>query len=242
MLKKIITADNTETFLNEQVQETYHSQTGAVEEALKKYAIPCKIRELARKIKESNIKEDNVKDTTSKESNGATTKITILDVCSGLGYNSAMAISEALEEYPQCPIDVICLEFDPQIIQKIQEVNPPISFFKHYKRLTPKNLSFKEGNVSVNVILGDARETSKQLPENNFDAIFFDPFSPKTSPEMWQQAFFKEMFRVLKPEGILATFSCARMVRENMAASGLMYDDGPIVGRRGPGTIATKWL
>ena len=227
MYTKIITADNTETFLNEQVQETYHSQTGAVEEALKKYAIPCKIRELARKIKEGKSK---------------TSTITILDVCSGLGYNSAMAISEALEEYSQCPIDVTCLEFDPQIIQKIQEVNPPISFFKYYKRLTPKNLSFKEGNVSVKVILGDARETSKQLPENYFDALFFDPFSPKTSPEMWQQPFFKEMFRVLKPEGILATFSCARMVRENMATAGLMYDDGPIVGRRGQGTIATKWV
>src|SRR3989338_3534971 len=138
MYTKIITADNTETFLNEQVQETYHSQTGAVEEALKKYAIPCKIRELARKIKEGKSK---------------TSTITILDVCSGLGYNSAMAISEALEDYPQCPIDVTCLEFDPQIIQKIQEVNPPISFFKYYQRLTPKNLSFKEGNVSVTIIL-----------------------------------------------------------------------------------------
>ncbi len=77
MIKKIITADNTETFLNEEVGESYHSQTGAVEEALKKYAIPCKIREKAK-----------------------TGKLKILDVCSGLGYNSAMAVSEALDENP----------------------------------------------------------------------------------------------------------------------------------------------
>ena len=46
-MKKILTFDNTETFLNEEVGETYHSYTGAVEEALKKYAEPCKIKDLA---------------------------------------------------------------------------------------------------------------------------------------------------------------------------------------------------
>lgn len=219
MLKKIITADNTETFMNEAVGESYHSQTGAVEEALKKYAIPCKIKELAK-----------------------TGKIKILDVCFGLGYNSAMAITAALEENPECVIEVIGLEYDANIISKIQEVNPPIAFFAQYKKLTPKTLEFKEGKVSVKVVLGDARETSKTLSENYFDAIFFDPFSPKTVPEMWQIPFFEQMHRVLKSSGILATYSCARMARDNMSKAGLMYDDGPIVGRRGPGTIATKWV
>ncbi|MFH1275578.1 MAG: MnmC family methyltransferase [Candidatus Woesearchaeota archaeon] len=233
LLTKIITADNTETFMNEEVKESYHSQTGAVEEALKKYAIPCKIRELAKKCKE---RESNDKDQLPKN------KITILDICSGLGYNGAMAISEALDENPDCEIEVIGLEFDPKIIEKIQEVNPPIPFFKHYKKFTPDNLSFTEGNVTVKIILGDARETIKTLAEEYFDAVFFDPFSPKTSPEMWQVPFFKEVWRVMKKSAILATYSCARMVRENMSAADLFYDDGPIVGRRGPGTIATKWL
>lgn len=219
MLKKILTADNTETFLNEAVGESYHSQTGAVEEALKKYAIPCKIKELAK-----------------------TGKIRILDVCFGLGYNSAMAISVALEENPDCEIEVIGLEYDTNIISSIQEVNPPIAFFAKYKRLTPQKPEFKQGKVSVKVILGDARETCRALPENYFDAVFFDPFSPKTAPEMWRETFFTEMYRVMKSSAILATYSCARMARENMSKAGLMYDDGPIVGRRGPGTIATKWI
>jgi tRNA U34 5-methylaminomethyl-2-thiouridine-forming methyltransferase MnmC len=227
MYTKIITADNTETFMNEEVKESYHSQTGAVEEALKKYAIPCKIRDLAKQIKDGKSEAG---------------KITILDVCSGLGYNGAMAISQALEEHPKCEIEVIGLEFDPNILQKIAEVNPPIPFYKHYKKLNKNNLELIEGRVTVRVILGDARETCKVLDTEKFDAIFFDPFSPKSAPEMWQVPFFKEMFRVLKPTGILATYSCARMVRENMSEAGLFYDDGPIVGRRGPGTIASKWV
>ena len=217
--KKIITNDNTETFLNEEVGETYHSHTGAVEEALKKYAKPCKIRELAN-----------------------TGKIRILDVCFGMGYNSAMAIDVALAENSNCEIEVYGLEYDPEIVKKIQEVNPPIKFFLHYKNLTPTNLEFKQKHVTVKLILGDARETVKNLPDNYFDAIFFDPFSPKTAPEMWTVEFFKEMHRVLNEKGILATYSCAKIVRDNMKEANLFWDEGPIVGRRGPGTIATKWI
>src|SRR3989344_1808661 len=132
-MKKIITADNTETFLNGEVGETYHSHTGAVDEALKKYAIPCKIAQKAK-----------------------TGKLRILDAFFGMGYNSAMAIDIALKENPDCVIEVFGLELDPEIIKKIQEVNPPIDFFKHYKKLSPTSLEFKEGNVTVKILLGDA--------------------------------------------------------------------------------------
>ena len=130
-MQKVITADNSETFFNETVQESYHSHKGAVDEALIKYVIPCKIKELAK-----------------------TGKLKILDVCFGLGYNSAMAIDAALEENPQCEIEVVGLEYDPIIIQKIQEVNPLIKFYKQYKRLTPKTLQFQEGKVSIKILLG----------------------------------------------------------------------------------------
>ena len=246
-MKKILTADNTETFLNEQVGESYHSQTGAVEEALKKYAIPCKIKELA---KEKNHERDEKEGECRKRN-----KIRILDMFFGMGYNSAMAIDVALKENPNCEIEVIGIENDPEIIDKIQEINPPIKFFKHYKKLKlhershekenhnikQERLEFTQDNVSVKVLLGDAREMVKQLPENHFDAVFYDPFSPKTDPEMWTIDLFKEMWRVMKSSAVLATYSCARVVRENMSKAGLFYDDGPIVGRRGPGTIATKW-
>ncbi|MBT4935874.1 hypothetical protein HOL21_01705 [Candidatus Woesearchaeota archaeon] len=219
MLKKVTTADATETFLNESVGETYHSQTGAVEEALKKYAVPCKI---AEKAKSGHIR--------------------ILDICSGLGYNSAMAIDVALKTNPDCVIEVVGLEYDTEIIAKIQDVNPPITFFTHYKKLTPEITELKEGNVTVTFIIGDARKTITELQENHFDAVFFDPFSPKTAPHMWETLFFKDVHRVMKESGIMATYSCARIARDNMSKAGLFYDDGPIVGRRGPGTIATKWI
>ena len=217
-MEKVITADKTETFISPEFNESYHSHTGAVEEALKKYAEPCRIKELAK-----------------------TGSIRILDMFFGMGYNSAMAIDVALQENSNCVIEVIGVEKDPAIVSKIQEVNPPINFFKHYKKLNENGLTFQEGNVTVTLLLGDAQEVTKSLKESHFDAIFYDPFSPKTQPEMWTPVLFSEMHRVIKDKGILSTYSCARMVRENMQKAGFMYDEGPIVGRRGPGTIAFKW-
>ena len=76
-MQKVTTHDGSETFLNVEVNESYHSYTGAVEEAREKFCIPAGIKALAQKG-----------------------SFRLLDVCFGMGYNSAMAISIALLENP----------------------------------------------------------------------------------------------------------------------------------------------
>ena len=217
MIRKLLTKDGTETFVNEEIGESYHSFTGAVEEALHKYSKPCDIRNRAIKG-----------------------KLRILDVCFGMGYNSAVAISEALEANPNCVIEVVGLELDEEIIAKIAEVNPPIKFYPELKGLA-KEESVSKDNVNVKLIRGDARETVKGLPEGFFDVCFFDAFSPKAHPHLWTQELFTEVHKRLNDDSIFATYSCARIVRDNLSAAGFQWDDGPRVGRRGPGTIAFKW-
>lgn len=217
MLKKIFTADNTETFLNKEMGESYHSQTGAVEEAFKKYAVPCQVKELAKKG-----------------------SVRILDICSGLLYNSAAAIDTAWEANPDCKIEITALENDLRIIKKIGEVNPPFKCYHLIKKINARNLEITEKGVFIQVIVGDAREEIKKLEKNSFEAVFMDPFSPQTAPEMWSEEFFAEIYRVIKENRILATYTCARLARENMKKAGFSYDDGPIVGRRGPGTVGWK--
>jgi tRNA U34 5-methylaminomethyl-2-thiouridine-forming methyltransferase MnmC len=99
---------------------------------------------------------------------------------------------------------------------------------------------YKDNVVSVNLVMGDARETIKKLRDDSFDVVFLDPFSPKKCPELWTKEFFDEMYRVLRAGGMVATYSCARVVRENFKAAGFQTEDGPVVGRRGPGTVARK--
>jgi len=187
-----------------------------------------------------------------------------LDVCFGLGYNTAVAIDNVLAVNPDCKINIIGLENDINILNKLKELTPPIAHYDLIQKLVQsinhkKNeFTLHEKNVNLKIIIGDARETIKTLNraeiittitklanQNNakniqFNFCFFDPFSPKTCHELWTKEFFQDIYAVMANNGILATYSCARIVRQNMNAAGFIVKDGPIVGRRGPGTIGVK--
>ena len=94
---------------------------------------------------------------------------------------------------------------------------------------------YKENNIKI--ILGDARETVKKLNEK-FDVVFLDPFSPKKCTELWTEVFFSDVKKLMKKNGILATYSCARSVRDNLRKLVFVVEDGPCIGRKSPSTIA----
>ncbi|MDP3640233.1 MAG: MnmC family methyltransferase [Nanoarchaeota archaeon] len=217
MLRKITLADGTQTFLNEELQVCYHSQAGVITEAMEKYVVPCKIPELAK-----------------------CSELRLLDIGFGLGYHAAMAIHQALEHNPQCAITVVGLEKDRKILQHIAGMPFPIPFYTQFKRLVPPTFTFQEKKVHVQVLLGDARKRVKELSAEHFDAVFFDPFPPEKTPELWEVPFLQEVRRVMKKEAVLATYSCAPAVRERLAGAGFFWDETK--GERGRrGTMAGKW-
>ncbi|MBR9677073.1 hypothetical protein GOV04_02950 [Candidatus Woesearchaeota archaeon] len=203
-MKQVTTDDGSITLYSEKIGSTYHSTSGAVEEAIKKFVEPAKLAE----------------------------GVNILDFCFGLGYNSAAA----LEVVKKCSI--IGLENDSKILKKIQDLNPPFKQYNIIKKAAQK-LLYKDENVYIKIVVGDARQTIKLLDEQ-FDAVFFDPFDPKKQPELWSEIVFKDIARLMKSGGVLTTYSCAKWVRQNMQKAGLKVEDGPIIGRRGPSTIAVK--
>lgn len=226
MNEKIQTKDGSITFKNKQYEETYHSVSGAHEEALKKFAEPCKVAQFAQKG-----------------------EIMILDICFGLGYNTAAALDVVKESNPVCKVKVVGLENDPEIVHEMLKIDPKIFFSYEILQTIIKNkqpIMFNEIVVHTTpsfcfeLIMGDARERVKLLVGKQFDAVFLDPFSPKKCPELWTQEFFKDIYSVMKPGAILATYSCARIVRDNLIAAGFDVKDGPVVGRNAPGTVAIK--
>jgi tRNA U34 5-methylaminomethyl-2-thiouridine-forming methyltransferase MnmC len=225
--KKIITKDGSATFLSSEYDETYHSVSGALEEADKKYAQVCGI--------------------------GSREEVDVLDICFGLGYNSAAAIDAfrgkririvGLESY-QGIVDEI-VQMGDEYLFNCRDVMQRVAVEKRYTGTRDVKSGAESGDesgsalVEVELVMGDARETILGLGEESFDCVFLDPFSPKKCPELWTADFFKEIYRVLRAGGMVATYSCARVVRENFAAAGFSVADGPVVGRRGPGTVARK--
>ena len=155
----------------------------------------------------------------------------ILDVCFGMGYNSYAVLKATIK------VNIVALEKDEKILAALQSIDLPEPY-SLIKKLAKEKV-YEDDNYSLQLVLGPAQETIKTIHQK-FDKIFLDPFSPKKNPELWTIDFLQEIFFVLKPEGKLATYSCARVVRDNLKTVGFLVFDGPHVGRRGPSTIAIK--
>jgi len=202
-MKLIQTKDKSYTFFNEEYQEIYHSQTGALEEAQKKYIEPL------------GVKDNQV----------------ILDICFGLGYNTFAAIENAKH------LKIIALEKDPKVLEDLQTLDIKGNY--NIIKKVAKDYYYKDDNYEIKLILGPAEETIKKVKEK-FDVVFLDPFAPRNNPELWTEEFFKEIYSRMKKGAKLATYSCARKIRDNLKSAGFKVIDGPNVGRRGPSTNAIK--
>lgn len=52
------------------------------------------------------------------------------------------------------------------------------------------------------------------------DIVFYDAFSPGTQPELWSAEIFSGIFSMMKPGGILTTYSAKGTVKGNLRAAG----------------------
>ena len=214
-----LTKDGSFTFFSDQFQEAFHSVHGAKQEAEIKFVQPTLLRELAQT---RNL-------------------IRILDICYGLGYNSAAAMEAIWQVNPQCHIDLIALEISATVPQEAIANN----LLSQWRSPVPQLLAELSQTYAVRadyfqgkLLLTDARQTIQQLGDWQADAIFLDPFSPPKCPQLWTVEFIAQVAQCLAPQGRLATYSCAAAVRSALLLTGLKIGSTIGVGRKSPGTVA----
>jgi tRNA U34 5-methylaminomethyl-2-thiouridine-forming methyltransferase MnmC len=205
-----LTEDGSYTLFSSEFGELFHSREGAKSEALQKYVHAT---DLPEKAQQPQIK--------------------ILDVCYGLGYNTAAAIETIWTINPNCHIELYGLELDATV--PIAAATPP-----HLKLWTPAVQAIlttlahhhhhQTPQLTAQLLIGDARQTLFSLQQKSFqaDAIFFDPFSPQVCPQLWTIEFFRLTVACLAPTGKLATYSRAAAVRTAMLAAGLTIGNIPL--------------
>ena len=214
MIEEKETRDGSLTFYNSEFDETYHSMSGALQEAEMKHLGPAK-----------KFFFDGC---------------VVLDFCFGLGYNSIVALTYAKEN--NLNISVIALENDEEIMDKISILELPEKY-SWAKKFILKGLvkkSYSEDGYSFQLLLGDAAKTISAVKKESVSVCFFDPFSPKKCPHLWDEEVFGDVYTAMIKNSILTTYSCARRTRENMVRSNFKVSDGPTVGRTSPGTIGIK--
>ncbi|MBR4448337.1 MnmC family methyltransferase [Methanobrevibacter sp.] len=204
--------------------ETLHTSTGAISESFEKFIKPMKF--------------DYSKD------------IAILDICAGLGYNSSAAIADFMKNSTaNLTIDMVeiskatfaCGLLVPSPIPEHDITKKAIEdelIAQDYATLSLETAEIPK-NININVFIEDARQTVQNLKDNTYDAIFLDPFSQNMAPELFSVEFFKEFRRVIKDDGIVATYTSSAPVREGFIEADFYIGLGPIFGRMQGGTLAS---
>lgn len=213
MKRKIITtADGSKTIHIEEWNEQYHSIHGAIQETKHVF-----IKHGLYEIIQNKLSE-----------------ISILEIGFGTGLNAFITYLEAeklklkinyvgVEAYPISAEEVLALNYGDLLSNENDVFKKLHSFSWENKHklnscfsLTKRQLFFK-----------DIQDI------NLYNLIYFDAFAPKVQPELWTETIFKIMFKALKPNGVLVTYSAKGSVRRAMQAVGFTVErlEGPI-GKR----------
>ena len=218
-LTPILTDDGSVTFFSEDWKEHYHTKSGARLEAEKKFVEPSGLN---RKLQTSGLK--------------------LLDVCFGLGNNTLAAFCAT--DGSQNRLDITALEMDKRIVRAAAEFfksleTDPVDWKKVLAELYAHSSSITQ-NLSLSIHWGDARWLIQSLEAESFDIVFHDPFSSQHCPELWTVEFFQQLYRVMKPDGVLLTYSSSLPVRGAMREAGFCVGETKPGHQMGNGTIAAK--
>ena len=199
-LKGFITNDGTPSLRSLIYKENFHSNIGALKETKNKFIKPSKLERFTNQ------------------------SIKVLDICFGLGYNSAFLFNELLRQSTK--LDWFALEIDKRPLD--YSINS--DFFKNlwdqkvieiFESLS-NNGNYVDKEFNCKMIWGDARKKIFDIPKHiKFDLIFLDGFSPQKCPEIWTKEFLSETKQYLNHRGYLITYSSSAAVRKTFIDLGL---------------------
>ncbi len=205
-----LTQDGSFTFFSKEFEESFHSHGGAIQEAFQKF------------VRATNLEQKADGD-----------RLCLLDVCYGLGYNTAAALETIWSIHPDCHVTVYALELDVSVARAaiaaplLETWAPPV---QQVLRAIAQDHQCLTSRLTAFLLLGDARQTIQTLVTQSFqaDAVFLDPFSPRRCPQLWTVEFLQQVTQCLAPRGRLATYSRSACVRSALQQAGLQIGTIPL--------------
>ena len=199
-LTAILTKDGSYSLRSESFQDNFHSLFGALEETKLKFTAPSNLQRFKGK------------------------SLSVLDICFGLGYNSASLFSELIKQKSYLnlyalEIDKMPLEYSLRNKSFLKLWTPKVK--KIFESLYRKDY-FEDQFLKCSILWGDAREKINFIPSSiKFDLIYLDGFSPQKCPQLWTIEFLSKVTEKLNSQGYLITYSSSAAVRKTLRNIGL---------------------
>ena len=208
------TADGSHTLFVPELNEHYHSTNGAIQESGIVF-IQNGLHYLPECLNEINI----------------------LEVGFGTGLNALLTVLFAKKQRRK--INYVAVEPNPLEPELLVELNYPSligsteaeGYFKKLHEASWVYPAFLSDYFIISKIQAQLEEIA--LRDEQFHLVYFDAFGPEVQPELWTEQVFIQLYKCMKPDGILVTYSCKGIVKRALKAAGFIIEKlpGP-VGKR----------
>jgi tRNA U34 5-methylaminomethyl-2-thiouridine-forming methyltransferase MnmC len=195
----IITADGSHTVAIPDLNVTYHSRRGAIQESVHVF-IEAGLRYLLDQ--------------------STTPSINLFEMGFGTGLNAFLTAIEAQKQ--QRKIQYTAVEPYPVSLKEARALNYFQRLQNHPLFIDLHTCSWNE-DVMINdfFTLKKVETNLKNFSSNQtFDLIYYDAFAPAAQPELWTVEVFQKLFGLLAPHGALVTYCAKGDVRRAMIAAG----------------------
>jgi tRNA U34 5-methylaminomethyl-2-thiouridine-forming methyltransferase MnmC len=198
----LITGDGSQTIAIPELNVTYHSMHGAIQESMHVF-IEAGLKPLLNRA--------------------ARQPVFIFEMGLGTGLNALLTLIQA--EQSQQEIYYETIESDPVETDRVKGLTYYEQLQKPGLKKAFEQLHYCEWNK---VIAITPYFTFKKInagltaysSDTKFNLIYFDAFAPTVQPELWTTEVFKKLYGIMEKNGVLITYSSKSIVRKAMQAAG----------------------
>lgn len=194
----ILTADGSVTIHLPEMNESYHSKFGAIQEAFHVFI------------------QNGLALTEGKP-------VSILEAGFGTGLNAFITYLES--EKKGQPIHYTGIEAYPISPEEVSQLNY-VSQMGVYERQGAFDMMHncpwnKEIAINESFTLLKRQQRFEEIDDSDkYDLIYFDAFGYHAQPELWSVSIFRKMYNALRKNGILVTYACRTVIRKAMNEAG----------------------
>ncbi len=209
-LKIIITSDGSHSLINVELNETYHSIHGAIQESA--YVFIKNGLEYFIELHKPQ-------------------QISILEIGFGTGLNALMTLQTSLQT--NIPFHYTTLEAYPISSETALLLNyaRALNFdnASHYFARLHDELWEEEQAIEKDFFLKKLKNKIQEVffSPSSFDLIYFDAFAPSKQPDMWEMNVLQKIEEAMKQGAVFVTYCAKGQLKRDLKSLGLNVETLP---------------